>query len=156
MVFFEHNLVAEPISGLRVWRVGTDGKLESYIRAFFWEPGTIEATCSYYQTVEHHHKFGVDIIGCHCGFWAMKFVDNLLAYGLGTQDNMAWGEIELWGIIIEGDLGYRAQFARIKRVWLPIEQSHLKSKTEKQYNIPVEVSAWKLGNPLEQLKLPHL
>lgn len=50
-------------------------------------------------------------VGCSCGI-----------YGLKTPDRWrgVFGEVSLWGRVIHGERGYRAQFAYPKRLWVTL------------------------------------
>lgn len=55
---------------------------------------------------------------CMCGFWALQTEEQMHAVmtlalaELGRSVVLAYGRVQLWGRVIEHDLGYRAQFAR--------------------------------------------
>lgn len=47
--------------------------------------------------------------GCSCGIYAHSTEDRVKEYV--ANDNWAWGEVSLWGQVIQHTQGYRAQFA---------------------------------------------
>lgn len=60
-------------------------------------------------------------VGKGCGFYAMKFPNDLQDllqenYGDGTIQSCFLAEVELYGHIIEHQLGYRAEYQRVLRV----------------------------------------
>jgi hypothetical protein len=71
---------------------------------FFYPPfRRFEALCT---TSRHEAPFR----SCACGVWALKNEGDVSA-GAGHYGPEAWGEVSLWGRVLETKLGYRAQFA---------------------------------------------
>jgi hypothetical protein len=62
--------------------------------------------------------------GCSCGFYAFKDL-SLLASQCLPDDTIVFGRVELAGTVIEHDLGYRAEWARIKEL-IPLEGTHFR------------------------------
>lgn len=133
-IFGQHKYIVpdviEPIVGYRAWRimVGTpliESTLHSTTYRYNkWIPGeTIKAVCGYDHTENnkrcslrkslHHppHKGGA------CGFYAYKEPDWRGIRGkVQAYYSIVLGEVELWGKIVEHEIGYRAQYARVKKL----------------------------------------
>jgi hypothetical protein len=66
---------------------------------------------------------------CACGFWALKsregaeqFLANRAGFALkhgAPVVNLVWGEVALWGHVIEHRHGYRAQFGYPRSLYVP-------------------------------------
>jgi hypothetical protein len=54
---------------------------------------------------------------CTCGVYAAKNLEHLLQYGYERRG--IHGEVYLWGTVVEHKLGWRAQFAYPKSLYLP-------------------------------------
>jgi hypothetical protein len=95
----EARIRAGEIKAYRAWRIGSDGLLHSmYMEDFIWTPHQIEKTDLHYRE----------------GFHAYKTLERVkMEYG-GT--GVVFGEVALWGEVIEHEWGYRAQYAKIIRI----------------------------------------
>lgn len=113
----------EPVVALRSWYLGENGLLLS-MNHKVWNPRVaMEAQCERRGApmggfsdrvaveVPGQHTPGED---CSCGIYAAKDVDLALSYFTGS---CVIGEVYLWGKIIEGSRGWRAQFAYPKRLY---------------------------------------
>lgn len=126
----------EPIVGWRVWSlrpyVTRDRRTEHRLvpvtnaggRTHYAPYKRTEAVCSraYHDAP---HRF------CACGIWAMKSEDQLPT----VYQHSVYGEVYLWGRVLEGKNGYRAQYAYPKRLWADddaIEELRM------LYGVPVE------------------
>lgn len=76
---------------------------------------------------EHTTPPGED---CACGIYALKSRDMNSHYLSGAD---AWGEVYLWGKYVEGDFGYRAQYAYPKSIAVKGGHGHLE-----EYGVPFE------------------
>jgi hypothetical protein len=83
----------------------------------FWLPGEIQvAKCNIHREAHPQPQFG-----CTCGLWSCKSRAGLIkSYPLLVQvpDIKPYGDIftarvEIWGVVIEHEWGYRSEFARI-------------------------------------------
>lgn len=105
------GIVVGEITAWRLWEVKPDGTLKSYAVGNVWAPdepmtgepflwgGHGTAGVYAFKTKEAFmREFGVCLEGlCH--------------------DCYVWGEVSLWGEVVEHEDGYRAQYARIKRLY---------------------------------------
>lgn len=108
-----------PVRGWRAWRVDrtTDGAiLRGVVDPSPWPIG-LPATAACIPgctTVPDAH--------CTCGIYATSNLDEALRYtaGLpGSNGIVAFGEVDLWGTIVEGERGWRATHAYPHRLVLP-------------------------------------
>ena len=121
----------EPIIGWRYWRLECERtRLASLTgRAEMWPVGrALEAVCRHakreagdvrYQFVGGYKRsrHGAPEEGCTCGIYAAQDLRTLRAkmlFGLGLMV----GEVSMWGKIITGTRGFRAQFAYPRRLYV--------------------------------------
>lgn len=139
------DIIAEPVTAWRAWRFGVANPISL---CYFtpWEVGALKFKCQ-------HYTHEIPSLKCACGFWGVKDKD-VLRRTLVNYHYSLVGEVELWGHIIEGDRGYRAEYARIKSIYTtdPIKYKYL---VRRNYPIHLEVSLWKLETLSESLKLQH-
>ena len=85
-----------------------------------WHPSrSLAATCRRLVTVAAHHFHEAPKMNCTCGIYAAKSDADLRTAGytgFGIR-----GEVYLWGIVVEHELGWRAQYAFPKNFLLPLE-----------------------------------
>lgn len=59
-------------------------------------------------------------LGCSCGVYALRGRTGLERYLVGRDDSTVVcrlvGEVELWGLVLEGDAGWRAELAYPRRL----------------------------------------
>lgn len=100
-----------PVVGYRVWQWDATG-LRS-LNGTQWQPGKmIEAECM----IQGHE---VPQLGCKCGVHAAKTVAHLRREEYDR--NGIYGEVYLWGTVVEHQQGWRAQFAYPKNFVVPFE-----------------------------------
>ncbi|MGH9000692.1 MAG: hypothetical protein ACRDY7_15035 [Acidimicrobiia bacterium] len=107
------------IKAYRAWSAReTDGGLR--LRSIWfpddrvWPPFTrLEAECNACLLRRFRHR--APKVGHSCGIYAMKQPDDLFAWALDNTPPggrpVVVGEVWCWGTVVEGTLGYRAQFA---------------------------------------------
>jgi hypothetical protein len=112
----------EPLLGWRFWRLR---RLETYgenrpLRLAaagrfgipkFWDPrAATKAVCSSFRTA-HEAPWP----SCRCGIYGLREQEvaerALLRYSRGELERWALGRVLLWGRIVEGERGWRAEFA---------------------------------------------
>ena len=113
-----------PITAYRLWNVAPDGSLRSVTAPDPWlGPEWMSAACRNGPFTDPHP---VPMEGCTCGFYA--FADLTPAMTFHPQwralpeerKRMVLGAVELAGKVIEHDIGYRAERARITEI-IPLE-----------------------------------
>lgn len=114
-----------PIIGYRVWRWNAAG-LKS-LNGEPWLPGrALAARCrvTARDTIGGRKKAVHDAhelphSDCRCGVYAAKKPEQLRQFGY--SDRGIQGEVYLWGTVVEHRLGWRAQFAYPKSLFLPLD-----------------------------------
>jgi len=102
-----------PIVGHRVWRWDAAGL--SSLNGKRWLPRQpLAAKCG---AGNAHDAREVPQIDCTCGVYAAKNIEHLRR--LGYEGRGIRGEVHLWGTVVEHELGWRAQFAYPKVLFLP-------------------------------------
>ena len=102
-----------PIIGHRVWRWDAAG-LRS-LNGKRWSPRQpVAAKCGAENAHDDHEPPRLD---CSCGVYAAKSREHLRQ--LGYEGRGIRGEVHLWGTVVEHELGWRAQFAYPKTLFLP-------------------------------------
>lgn len=115
-----------PIVGYRVWRWNATG-LKS-LNGEPWPPGRpLVAGCraAARGTMVGHTKAVHDArepphSDCTCGVYAAKSLEHLRRFGY--EERGILGEVYLWGTVVEHKLGWRAQFAYPKSLFLPPDE----------------------------------
>jgi DNA-binding CsgD family transcriptional regulator len=118
-----------PIVGYRAWRWNTSGfahsALLSSLNGELWYPGrALAAACRHpigwtvqAQAGNKHHE--APQMECGCGIYAVKTPD--LLSGVHFAPLGPYGEVHLWGTVVEHSLGWRAQYAYPKTIVLSPE-----------------------------------
>jgi len=109
-----------PIVGYRVWTWGTTG-LKS-LCGERWKPSqSLAARCKASTIVGRadvvHDVRDIPQANCTCGVYAVKALDHFRS--AGYERFGIHGEVYLWGAVVEHELGWRAQFAYPKTLFLP-------------------------------------
>lgn len=135
----------------RAWRV--EGKLPDFgvpprmysvaHGDYFWPHRQhVEALCSKDQS----HVPGQ---GCSCGLYAAKSRSHLLSLGYPGYAQPHFtviGEVAMWGKVIEGSKGWRAQYSYPRRLFVPYEAHHLVKPLMDGYGVPVRLDNWLTEN----------
>jgi hypothetical protein len=114
-----------PVVGYRVWRWNATG-LKS-LNGEPWLPGRpLAAGCraAVRRTIvgrgeAAHGAHELPHSGCTCGVYAAKNLEHLRQFGY--EQRGIHGEVYLWGTVVEHRLGWRAEFAYPKSLFLPPE-----------------------------------
>lgn len=139
----------EPIVGWRAWRVARDRGglvLLSGVYDVRWEPGReTSASC---QAGGAHAAPGRR---CRCGIYAVREPAAAVRYLIGRDErevvHRVIGQVALWGRVIEGELGWRAEQAYPVRIWVPLRRTsgHEAPAMEvllglERYGVPLEAA----------------
>lgn len=92
------DFIVGEIIAWRGWRVRRDGFLQSMSADAVWPPD---------EPMDGNVKSLKD----HCGVYAYKKAKDFLASHSDTLD--IYGRVALWGDVIEHELGYRAEYAKV-------------------------------------------
>jgi hypothetical protein len=141
-----------PEVGWRAWNLkrelphfGNAPRLESATHAYTWIPKVAaRAYCPHEEEDENGERNHVPGETCSCGFYSAKTLNHLRQLGYSNYDeNSEWitivGELSLWGKVIEGSQGWRAEFAYPKRLFLPFEAWKLARPIQKAYGVKVSL-----------------
>lgn len=106
----EVPLLPAEVIGYRVWRLGDDGKLRSYVSvhpdvAIVWTPGDVTALC--------RHGHVAPSPGCSCGLHAAYEPPDPCRDGGFGRNHAVYGAVVCWGDIDTTSTDFRAQHARI-------------------------------------------
>jgi preprotein translocase subunit YajC len=113
-----------PIVGYRVWRWNATGL--SSLNGEPWLPGRpLAAGCRAAargtivgRAKAMHGPHELPHSDCTCGVYAAKNMEHLRQFGYERRG--IHGEVYLWGTVVEHKLGWRAQFAYPKTLFLPV------------------------------------
>jgi hypothetical protein len=139
-------ILREPIVGWRQWNFMYPHFLANLRKDTIYVPREkIEARCEQ----EDHSEQLAPHLTCTCGIYAYKEKPRLLGeiritYGRPMAPpvsgvRLVYGEINLWGKVIEHEDGYRAQFGYPKRLWCTPAIEPLAGWIGYVYGVPCEV-----------------
>jgi len=139
-------ILREPIVGWRQWNFMYPHFLANLRKDTIYVPREkIEARCDQ----EDHSEQEAPHLTCTCGIYAYKEKPRLLGdiritYGRPLAPpvsglRLVYGEINLWGKVIEHEDGYRAQFGYPKRLWCTPAIEPLAGWIGYVYGVPCEV-----------------
>jgi hypothetical protein len=139
-------ILREPIVGWRQWNFMYPHFLANLRKDTIYVPREkIEARCEQ----EDHSEQQAPHLTCTCGIYAYKEKPRLLGdiritYGRPLAPpvsglRLVYGEINLWGKVIEHEDGYRAQFGYPKRLWCTPAIEPLAGWIGYVYGVPCEV-----------------
>jgi len=150
-------IVREPIVGWRQWNFMYPHFLANLGNDTIYVPREkIEARCDQYSTIDTYtlvprkdHSEPAPHLLCECGVYAYKEKPRLLREirniycGRWLVANNRYvpiyGEMNLWGKVIEHEDGYRAQFGYPKRLWCTPAIEPLAGWIGYVYGVPCEV-----------------
>lgn len=112
-IFIDVNHFVDAVVGYRAWRPAVRNGVVT-LRSFTgmeWEPGVdVRASCPWHRFDRHAPPGDF----CDCGVWAY---DDLAVMDRQLESApYVFGEVCLWGDIIEHGSGYRAEFARVSGI----------------------------------------
>ena len=139
-------ILREPIVGWRQWHFMYPHFLANLGNDTIYVPREkIEARCEQ----KDHSEQQAPHLTCTCGIYAYKEKPRLLGeirytYGRPVAPpvsglRLVYGEINLWGKVVEHDHGYRAQFGYPKRLWCTPAIEPLAGWIGYVYGVPCEV-----------------
>lgn len=124
-------------TGWRIWELHADGTLYSPYKRTPWIPRqALTAVCSDGSHTNFHNEH------CGGGIHATKLPEHALTWALPRLHKerrvQVLGQVSLWGHVIEGETGYRAQKAYPKQFYLSRRQdARFRTLLETQYGVPV-------------------
>lgn len=138
--------------GWRAWGVYPDADpplLQSLKYAgAVWTPGErMEATCGGARIAAWHSKDeGIPGNNCGCGLYAAKTREHLQSMNYHRYDAErrglfhVMGEVELWGRVVEGTQGWRAEFGYPRTLYVPFEAHRLVKPLRDSYGCKVKLN----------------
>jgi hypothetical protein len=113
-----------PVVGYRTWQVSGGGsRLKAIAHPAVWEPGRNRAKCAggyapanwLNGDEDHDARHAAPLEGCSCGWYAMRTLEGFVHDFIGgyTYSADVAGKVAMWGKVIEGERGYRAQYAKV-------------------------------------------
>jgi hypothetical protein len=126
----------EPIVAYRSWLImGHVEELRSHCLDP-WTPGVpLKARCRYRDHAlplgDNHHS---PVESCTCGIYAAKEEDIKRVVPIGH----VYGEVYLWGKVVEGKKGYRAEFAYPKQFFVKTKDAK-KMVSQMGFGVPITV-----------------
>jgi len=132
----------EPVVGYRVWLVQGNRLFSFAHMQYQWEP---------HKKVEAHCGYGCDEVPgkkCSCGFYAAATFNRLFDMGYTKSEGMfsapegeitIAGQVNMWGGIVPGQYGWRAQFAYPKKLLIPYTLYKLAKPLSKAYDVPFKL-----------------
>ena len=171
-------IAREPIVGWRQWNFMYPHFLANLGNDTIYVPREkIEAHCEQYSTIgalvlrKDHSEHQAPHLTCMCGIYAYKEKPRLLreisnscsgfiprkAMTELIRTRLVYGEINLWGKVIEHEDGYRAQFGYPKRLWCTPAIEPLAGWIGYVYGVPCEVMPSGDGQAFwdEEIKSPR-
>lgn len=141
----------EPIIGWRYWRVADDGRLASLGGGRDrWLPGQpFRARCRHARIDPFDERWrlvdgcawsphGAPDERCSCGVYAARSLAALRSRYLFGLRFMAVGEVSLWGKVIPGRLGYRAELGYPRSIYVIRGPGERHRAGLGAYGVPVE------------------
>jgi hypothetical protein len=147
----------EPLVGWRAWKVWATPfpsdscpGLTSVVLNKPWTPRRK-------VTAEHNYDLAVRCRGlldldCSCGIYAFKDLEAAFAYAVRVRDrfvgianDVALGEVSLWGRVVECEHGFRAQFAYPRHIYLPSTFSRFISVVHYAFGVATGIYASPCG-----------
>ena len=114
---------AGEIIGYRAWTLKTDN--DSYCYAAGAEGLLLSMVWQHVWAPRNTESVGDDALDVSSGFYAFKTMDAALSeyrmYASCYDDTIVFGEVYMWGEVIEHERGYRAQYAKIKAITRVVE-----------------------------------
>jgi len=130
----------DPAIGYRVWLV-RGSRLYSFARQnVLWVPHeTFVATC------DKSHEVPAD--NCRCGTYAAATFNRLFDMGYTKDDGLfaapgevtIAGQVALWGGIVPGQVGWRAQYAYPHKLLIPYTRWKLAIELSEAYGVPFKL-----------------
>ena len=124
----------DPIVGYRSWKLVESSEgvpvLYSVVQDYCWLPFE-----SAHGEVNANPTDPNSDANPHAGIYAFKSPD-----GLYLEHDCIYGEVNLWGSVLEHDEGYRAEFAYPKELWVNKEfDATMILRLEEAYGVPVVI-----------------
>ena len=133
--------LVETIVGHRAWgiaRTPAGLRLVSYGDTIWPTGAPLTATCT-----KNHTSPGDK---CTCGIYALSTREDFPYYSYdapnhyGSPNYAVWGEVHLWGEIVRGTMGYRAQHSYPKTLNVAHKDWRFAAQIQQAYRVPVNLA----------------
>lgn len=140
------------VVGWRAWDVArqpdSDGKvmLQSVTHSYTWVPfEKARAECSVCTSTDTRARDCIPGDACSCGFYAAKSLEHLRTMSYHTYNSedddgpvTIVGRLAMWGKVIEGSQGWKAEYAYPEMLFVPFEVAKsLAQPVSNTYGVPV-------------------
>jgi hypothetical protein len=119
--------------GWRSWHVDfrrERAMLFSIVHRVPWPGGEVMEACC-------HKAHASPAAKCSCGVYAARSLTHLREIAYHTHGVL--GEVHLWGTVVPGRLGWRAQYAYPKTLYVPFERYRIAEPLRAAYGVPVKL-----------------
>lgn len=111
----------------------------------------LEAVCVSQLRKDHVRDHTPPVKSCSCGIYAVKTFEDLKEHGYNVWDEGAWRSrpedpkvwvvvrVSLWGDVVEGGIGYRAQYAYPKKIYVPGDMLKLGALIRERYGVSLGI-----------------
>jgi hypothetical protein len=114
----EAGIRAGEIIGYRAWWLDKEGFLHSmYVQDFRWEPGKTYRACCYgwIRANSDYDRLPLQYNGV--GYHAYKSLEEVKeTYTLAPGGPVVYGQVAMWGDVMECERGYRAEYAKVHKI----------------------------------------
>lgn len=145
--------LVEPLVGWRAWKVWSP--LSSYDSCPTLSSVILDTPWAPRRKITAEHSFdlgekcrGLVVEGCSCGVYAFKDAVDAFAYLMRVRDRLigmsvevALGQVNLWGKVVECERGFKSQFAYPRHIYLPAAFSRFMPEISSAFGVAVGVYA---------------
>jgi hypothetical protein len=138
----------EPVVGWKIWRVDQSDdrtRLRSVLYGSLWPPGRpAVADCKKLYRARHEAPDAL----CECGIHAARSLEDWRHY-LSVGNDRVFGRALLWGLRLEGELGWRAAAAYPLELYVAATLDDAETVAEglAVYGVPVELTGVPVAAP---------
>ena len=148
---FQAPDLVEAVEGWRTWEVDADlppfgvaPKLRSVSWDFTWIPRQESRAVCLKHGEDADHAAEIPVESCSCGFYCAKTLEHLQGMGyignVSAQEKVpVVGKLALWGKVIEGTQGWRAEKAYPVELYVPFEHHKLGKPIARAFGVPVRL-----------------
>ena len=127
------ELYVEPFLGWRGWKWDAQRKRLLSLNGIPWTPGEeLHAEC----TAGGGHP--APHIQCNCGIFSMKAPHWIDRHVHTDQREVVVGAIKIWGNIVGGKAGWRAEYAMIDSLYVPCSDAELEESDLMRFMYDIE------------------
>lgn len=136
-----------PFIGWRSWNLDVNGEKLSLRSVYYWTlwPAREALVAICRHTFGHKFVHEAPLEDHTCGIHALGTRDAIAAWAR-VQKSPVVGTVKLWGRMVVGTMGYRAQYAYPSELWIQEKPGHLSLEVpeivealQATYGIPIHV-----------------